>query len=212
MITKVDVSSTSISLVPLDLGVSTSTFSLHSARFPQSQFPENNELDMATIADVPGIREAIFHDDAKAKRIVMTVKTKHLDPQDYRGSAYKYISEVFPDWETDSRILFLAIEVWGHRAFLAIDINHHDYDYDTAHKSTSVLPVYVLRKHGKRPVWALIRWPREDHSLTMRLADLHNAVGFDCPTPFLQDHNARIVSVTPRHLSERADTKCPGGI
>lgn len=65
------------------------------------------------------------------------------------------------------------MEIWGDRAFLAIDINNREYNFDTAHKATTVLPVYVLRLHRKR--WALVRWLRENQPVAERLAYLHNA-------------------------------------
>ncbi|CAP91183.1 hypothetical protein PCH_Pc13g01140 [Penicillium rubens Wisconsin 54-1255] len=52
----------------------------------------------------------------------------------------------------------------------------HDYDFGTAHKAKTVLPVFVLRQHGKRPDWVLIRWPQGDEPLGAQLADLHNAL------------------------------------
>ncbi|PLB55825.1 hypothetical protein P170DRAFT_506337 [Aspergillus steynii IBT 23096] len=99
----------------------------------------------------------------------------------------------------DSRVLFLAIDVWSERAFLVIDINHHDYDFDTAHKDTAVFPVCVLRQRGRGRDWVLIRWPREDEPLAAMLADLHNVNGSD-PIPFLEDHTSRLVHASPREF------------
>lgn len=76
---------------------------------------------------------------------------------------------------SDPRILFHAMEIWGDGAFLAIDINNRRYKFYTAHKTTTGLPVYVLRLHRKR--WALVRWPRENQPVAERLAYLHNANG-----------------------------------
>ncbi|KAH8435263.1 uncharacterized protein LDX57_012894 [Aspergillus melleus] len=135
-----------------------------------------------------------------AKRIVVRLNTKALDPQNYRASAYIVASEIFPEWENDYRILFLAIDVWSERTFLVIDVNHHDYDFHTAHKTNAVLPVYVLRPHGKGRDWALIRWPQEDEPLAAKLADLHNVNGFDIPTPFLENHTSRLVHANPREF------------
>lgn len=148
------------------------------------------------------IRDEIFK-NSMAQRIIIKVQTKILDSQDYRGSAYRVVSEIFPGWERDSRILFLAIEIWGERVFLAIDINHHDYNFKTAHKSTTILPVSVLREHRRSGRgWNLIRWPQEDRPIAKTVADLHNANGFDVQTPFLANHNSPVIYSNPRHLSE----------
>lgn len=147
------------------------------------------------------IRKEIFS-NGNAKRIVINVKIKCLDSQDYRTSAYSIVNEIFPDWKNDDRVLFLAIEVWGDRIYIAIDINNYDYNFDTAHKNKTILPVYVLRQHRKGRGWALIRWPQEDEPLGAKQADLHNVNGFDVATPFLENYNPRIVHANPREYSK----------
>ncbi|KAA8642592.1 hypothetical protein EYZ11_006948 [Aspergillus tanneri] len=149
---------------------------------------------MANIAD---IREKIF-ENKDAQRIVIKLHTEKLDSQDYRASAYKIVNEIFPNWERDNRILFLAIEIWGDRTYMAIDVNNYDYKFETAHKTKTILPVYVLRQHRKRG-WAIIRWPQEDKPLATKLADLHNVNGF-AATPFLENYNTRIVHDQPREF------------
>jgi hypothetical protein len=151
------------------------------------------------MADLSEIREEIFKDNT-AKRIVIKLNTDSLDAQDYRGSAYRVVSEAFPNWESDRRIRFIAIDVWSERTFIVIDINHYDYDFSTAHKAQTIFPVYVLRQYRKRRGWALIRWPPEDEPLSTKVADLHNVNGFDVPTPFLENHTSRIVHANPRDL------------
>ncbi|KAJ5154841.1 uncharacterized protein N7500_010280 [Penicillium coprophilum] len=127
------------------------------------------------------------------------MSTKSLDSQDYRLSATGVVSEVFPGWENDPRVLPVAFDVWEERTFIVVDINHQDYDFDTAHKIKKVFPVYVLR-NGKKRGWALIRWPKEDGPLGDRVMDLHNAHGWDAKPPFLGDHHSRIVHANPRNL------------
>lgn len=153
-------------------------------------------------ANLSDIRDEILK-SSMAQRIIIKVQTKILDSQDYRGSAYRIVSEIFPDWERDSRILFLAIEIWGERVFLVIDVNHNDYNFKTAHKSTAILPVSVLREHRRSERgWNLIRWPQEDRPIAKTVADLHNANGFDVPTLFLANYNSPVLYSNPRHLSE----------
>lgn len=154
---------------------------------------------MATFPDLAAIREEIFK-NGNAKRILIRIKTKRLDSRDYRTSVYSLVSEIFPNWEHDHRILFLAIEVWSERTFIAIDINDKDYDFATAHETKTIFPVYVLRQLKRRQDWALIRWPREDGHLSERLAHLHNVNGWDATTPFLVNHNELDTYANPRWL------------
>ncbi|KAJ1713570.1 hypothetical protein NYO67_4289 [Aspergillus flavus] len=104
----------------------------------------------------------------------------------------------------DSRILFLAIEVWSERTFLVIEINRRDYDFNTAHKCKTIVPVYVLRQHGESRRWTLVRWPQLDETLMAQIADPHIVNGFDVATPFLENHNSRIFHANPRefHVSK----------
>ncbi|CRL29630.1 unnamed protein product [Penicillium camemberti] len=101
--------------------------------------------------------------------------------------------------EDDPRALSVAIDLWDDRTFIVVDINHLDYDFNTAHKIKKVFPVYVLR-HGKNRGWALIRWPREDESLGAKVMYLHNANGWDVQTPVSSCRRAmtgKRVRVTP---------------
>jgi hypothetical protein len=151
------------------------------------------------MATASNIRKDIFNDNI-TKRIIIKVKTKTLTPEDYRTSAYSIVSEIFPDWTNDPRILFLAIDIWSERTFIVIDINNHAYDFRTAHETRTVLPVYMLQKHKRMQDWVLVRWPAEDEPLSEKLADLHNVTGFDATLPFLEDHTSRIVHESPRWL------------
>ncbi|CAG8948023.1 unnamed protein product [Penicillium salamii] len=153
------------------------------------------------MANLPEIRREILENDT-AKRIVLKLKTQNLDSQDYRTSAKRVVSEIFPDCETDARIRILVIDVWTERTFIVIDINRHDYDFETADEDKTILPVSVLRQHGRRKQWVLVRWPREDENLATQVAELHRLNGFE-PPPFLQDHNTLICYSNPRNLSLR---------
>ncbi|BCS01968.1 uncharacterized protein AKAW2_60232A [Aspergillus luchuensis] len=89
------------------------------------------------MSNLSNIREEILKDNAK--RIIIRVKTK--GSEDCRDTAYRIVGEIFPDWKQDNRILFLAIQVWGNRIFVNVDVNGDNYNYDTAHKDQTVLPV-----------------------------------------------------------------------
>ncbi|PLB55657.1 hypothetical protein P170DRAFT_506212 [Aspergillus steynii IBT 23096] len=148
------------------------------------------------------IRQGLFKDDT-AKRIVIKVKTQTLNPESYFASATNVVSEILPGWESDPRMLLLAIDLWSERTFIVIDINNRDYNFRTAHKNTTVFPVYVLRQHGRRQDWVLVRWHQLDERMSLQLADLHRVNGYDATLPFLENHNTRIVHENPRDLPGR---------
>lgn len=145
------------------------------------------------------IRRKLFENN-DAKRIIIKMNTKNLNSEDYETSAKEIASEVFPGWEDNPRIIFLVIDIWSERSFLVIDIDRHDYDFDTAHKCKTVVPVHILRQHRRLDRWALVRWPQQDEPLASQIADLHNVNGFDAATPFVEDHTSRLVHANPREF------------
>ncbi|GES66834.1 hypothetical protein BO71DRAFT_394623 [Aspergillus terreus] len=161
---------------------------------------------MSTITE---LREKIF-ETTEAKWLVVKVHTDRLDSHDYRVSASQFINDIFPDWENDSRIHFLAIEIRGDRTFMAIDINNSKYDFDTAHETKIILPVHIVWQH-KRRGWFLVRWPREDEPLAAKIAHLHDLNGFDATTPFLANYNERVMYENPRYRSPVSTATTPHG-
>lgn len=79
---------------------------------------------------------------------------------------------------------------------MSINVNNFGYNFDTAHETTTILPVYVLWQH-KRKGWFVVRWPQEDGSLAAKLAGLHQLNGFDAIIPFLANFNAQVVYGNP---------------
>ncbi|KAJ5304161.1 Subtilisin-like serine protease [Penicillium atrosanguineum] len=158
---------------------------------------------MASIGDLPYLRDKILEDNT-TKRILIKLKSKTLDSEDYRVSANEIVKEIFPNWENDRRILYLAIDIWKERTFIVIDINNHDYDFETAHESKKVLPVYVLRQYRKRQGWALVRFHPVDERLMIQLAELHEHQGWNSTTPFLADHTTMLCYRNPRGLRPRS--------
>ncbi|KAE8154052.1 hypothetical protein BDV25DRAFT_136197 [Aspergillus avenaceus] len=150
------------------------------------------------MSNISQIHEELFRNN-ETRRVVLKMRAQSLDLEDLRSSTYRVINDMFPDWENDNRVLFLAAEIWGDRAFMAIDINNHEYNFQTAHKTKIVFPVHVLWLH-KRKGWILVRWPQEDKKLAERLAYLHNINGF-AATPFLENHNFRVIHANPRDFS-----------
>lgn len=151
------------------------------------------------MSNVAQVREKIF-EKTEAQRLVIKVHTDQLDSHDYRVSAGKFIDDIFPNWENDSRIHFLAIEIRGNRTFIAVDINNSDYNFNTAHETKTVLPVHVVWQH-KRRGWFIVRWPQEDEPLATKIAELHNLNGFNTMTPFLANFNQPVVYDKPRDLA-----------
>lgn len=146
------------------------------------------------------IQNDIFKDNT-TKRIVIKVKTEILGPENYRDSASNIVSEVFPDWRKDPRILFIAIDVWSEHTFIVLDINNYAYNFRLAHEVRTVLPVYLLQLKSRQG-WALARWPAGDERLSEELADFHKVSGYDAALPFLEDHTSRIVHENPRWLKQ----------
>ncbi|GAT30957.1 hypothetical protein RIB2604_03701670 [Aspergillus luchuensis] len=102
------------------------------------------------MSNLSNIREEILKDNAK--RIIIRVKTK--GSEDCRDTAYRIVGEIFPDWKQDNRILFLAIQVWGNRIFVNVDVNGDNYNYDTAHKDQTVLPIPFYENRNSHVVHA----------------------------------------------------------
>ncbi|KAL3455013.1 hypothetical protein BJX64DRAFT_273119 [Aspergillus heterothallicus] len=145
------------------------------------------------MSDLSSIHKKIF-ENSDAKRLVMKTNTTCLDPHDYANSAKTFLNEVLPDRERDSRILFLAMEVFQRRTFIAIDISHHDYDFKTAHKDEKPLPVYWLRQKRQ---WTLKQIPTED-KICRRLAELYRCHGYNVTLPLVEDCTTVIVHKDPR--------------
>ena len=154
------------------------------------------------MASISEIREEIFKNNNTQGIIVrMRKHSENLASQEIRDSVYRVVHDIFPDWEHDSRVLFVAIEVWSDHTYLAIDTNHHNYNFDTANQPTAIFPVFVLSKK-RRTDWQLVRWPVGDKMLTEKLAYFHNVHGFDTATPFLESHISQTVRSNPRWLYE----------
>ncbi|PWY78998.1 hypothetical protein BO83DRAFT_386680 [Aspergillus eucalypticola CBS 122712] len=152
--------------------------------------------------NVSNISDEILKDNAK--RIIIIIKSE--ESEDCRTTAYRIVGEVFPDWKQENRIMFLTIQVWGNRIFVNVDVNRDNYNYDTAHKDQTFLPVYVLRNH--RGNWLLVRWPQEDRSVAIQLAELHRITGYGAEIPFYEINNSRVVHANPREYLKRCFTSC----
>jgi hypothetical protein len=163
---------------------------LLSSGFSQRQTFDGN---MDTLAS---IHEKVF-ENSDAKRIVMKLDTNRLDSDNYANSAKTVLNEIFPGWENDSRILFRAIIVHVRRTFMAIDINHHDYNFATAHIDEKPIPAYCLLRNKQK--WTFYRMSqKEDIDFCQRLARLHQSHGYKVYPPLVEDCTSVIVHSDPR--------------
>ncbi|KAL4797013.1 hypothetical protein BDV19DRAFT_387553 [Aspergillus venezuelensis] len=147
------------------------------------------------------LREVVFQAN-DPKRLVIRLKTTQLDSTDYRSYSADFISQIFPSWQTDPRIRFLAIGIWTYRTFLVLDINNTQYSFETAHSDRTILPVHVIRQYRRNSNWAMIRWAPEDILLAANLANMHNRHGWGAELPFLEDRTdiSTMVFANPREF------------
>jgi hypothetical protein len=150
------------------------------------------------MSNITGTREQIF-ERKRAQRIIIKLHIENLDSQDYRFSAYKFVNGIFPNWENDKRILFLALK-YGETALIwpstSIAMSTTLIRHTKTQLSSQSMPLWQHRRRG----WVIVRWPQEDEPLAAKLADLHIVNGFDVTTPFLENYNAQVVNANPREF------------
>merc|ERR1712093_668534 len=146
--------------------------------------------------------------DQRPIRLFLNPLTRLFDSTDYRGSVEAFVQNQLGDIlrsaivDTECQLLLqpLAIEIWGRRTLIVVDVNYYGYDWHTAHDlKTNMLEVYrlVLEKEGKN---AAIR---RDKTLDLRVnrqgAELHRLNGVLRP-PYLADHSPGADPVQYRSL------------
>ena len=77
-----------------------------------------------------------------------------------------------------------------------MDINNHEYDYDTAREQTFAIPVHILRL-SRRNTWTFSRHAVDDKMIAVTIAELHRRNGQN-PFPSLADHINGSVYLSPR--------------
>ena len=98
--------------------------------------------------------------DQRPIRLFLNPLTRLFDSTDYRGSVEAFVQNQLRDIlrsaivDTECQLLLqpLAIEIWGRRALIVVDVNYYSYDWHTAHDlEINMLEVYrlVLEKEGK---------------------------------------------------------------
>lgn len=83
----------------------------------------------------------------------------------------------------------------GKHSYFALDVNNLNYDYETAHTDTTLVPVYHLRL-SKRKI-SITRQPVLDATVAGRLREMHNGHGHD-PLPLLDDFTRMMEYRNPR--------------
>ncbi|TAQ84305.1 hypothetical protein B7494_g7366 [Chlorociboria aeruginascens] len=95
---------------------------------------------------------------------------------------------------------FLAAELWGRRIQIVFDVNHHKYEYETAHiLAENNLPVFRLQSATNAA--SLIRDTDLDIRVNERIAQLHNLNGTKARPPYIADHTQGadpVVYLAPR--------------
>lgn len=137
-------------------------------------------------------------------RILGDLPTAELNPEDYVASVSTKIEDFVATWNKTAETRFLAVEVWTRHTYFALDLNNDQYDYQTAHLHSIILPVYLLRFSSRSRTWKFIRYQRQDVSIANRIATLHHANGQN-PLPFLEDHTKMIIHLTPRSSTHGPD-------
>jgi hypothetical protein len=136
-------------------------------------------------------------DRQESIRIIICVYTTTLNSADYISSASEILRNFVPEWEQNSQIRMLAVEVYSRHTYIAVDVNNHSYEFGNAHKDTTLIPVYGIRQVKRTDKWLLSRLAKEDKTVAERIAELHNVNGAKEP-PFLEDHTSLI-----QHLNLR---------
>ncbi|PLN84112.1 hypothetical protein BDW42DRAFT_163661 [Aspergillus taichungensis] len=138
--------------------------------------------------------------DSTPIRILGDTPTRILDSGDYLRSISEFAMKVqasVRECRQDSQARFLAVNIYPQRhSYFVVDLNNKHYNYETAHKDTTPIPVYVLRL-SRRP--RIFRFQDQDEKLAMRLAEMHNGHGRD-PLPLFDDFTKIVQYHSPRSL------------
>lgn len=161
--------------------------------WPSECYKKPDSFNMNEIHDQ--IFKAIEEQDTI--RIIADVPTDRLRPEDYLASASDFIKPFMMHWGEKHMVRHLVVDVYPRHAYIVIDVNNRQYDYDTAHKQTYPVPIYILRLSRRGNKWIFFRRPVDDQRIATILAELHWCNGQN-PLPFLADHIKGSVYTSPR--------------
>lgn len=121
-------------------------------------------------------------------RIIADVPLEILEPENYLSSAFTLLKPFTQAWGAENHSLReIVVDIYPRHAYIVIDINNHDYDFETAHLQHTPIPVYILRLLRKSKEWSFFRRPVEDRRVAKDVALLHWCNGQKRP-PFFADH------------------------
>ena len=129
-------------------------------------------------------------------RIIADVPTNFLRFEDLPTSAFDLIRPFLIQWEAHHLTRQLAVDLYPRHAYVVVDINNYEYDYDTAHEQTFAPPIYILRL-SRSNKWTFFRRAVDDKMIAVTVAELHRRNGQN-PLPFLADHINGSVYLSPR--------------
>jgi hypothetical protein len=115
-----------------------------------------------------------------------------LDAADSLGSASDIIDPIAPEWKQNTTIRLLVVDVYQRHTFIAIDVNNHAYNFGTAHRDTTVIPVYSIREAKRTGNWVMTKEPKWDEYVAQPIGELHKWNGFEIRPPYLEDQNTVI--------------------
>ncbi|KAL4783583.1 hypothetical protein BJX76DRAFT_357848 [Aspergillus varians] len=92
------------------------------------------------------------------RRIVIVVRTEQqLNPDNYLAAVHTIIDDLAPGWHQDERIKLVAVDIYPGRTYIAIDVNNREYDFQTVHETTAILPAYSARIRRRTRKWLVMR-------------------------------------------------------
>ncbi|RJE21403.1 hypothetical protein PHISCL_06273 [Aspergillus sclerotialis] len=86
--------------------------------------------------------------------------------------------------------------MYPRHAYIVVDINNQEYDYDIAHTQTFAIRLYILHL-SRKSKWTFFRRAIDDQRVARTIAELHRRNGQN-PLPFLADHIKGSVYLSPR--------------
>ncbi|KAL4819558.1 hypothetical protein BDW67DRAFT_181894 [Aspergillus spinulosporus] len=134
-------------------------------------------------------------EDKKTIRIVADIPKKLLTSNDYLASAASLTEPFKKQWETHHLVRLLVVDAYPRHTYVVFDINNDHYHFETAHKQTFSVLVYILRFKSNR--WTFFRRPIEDQRVARDIAKLHRCEGQNTP-PFFANHIKGSVYLSPR--------------
>ena len=124
-----------------------------------------------------------------------------LNPEDYIGSIRPFITkteDAIHDSRSDIKTCFVAANIYpGKHSYFALDVNHVNEDYETAHTDMTLIPVYHLRLSKRK--FSIARQPTLDGTVAQRIREMHNGHGDD-PLPLLDDFTRMTGYCNPRSM------------